>query len=154
VPLCWIGNSIPFGRKQKKKHLSEKEWWDLKEDMLAAAKELSSCLRIRKKSQGTNERGEDRYRRTGGQGRNPGPKDGGAILKGKAISFQDSSIKNIHCFQMMGSHSKQTVSNKSFYPEGRKTPENGTASKSCDNLATPKVLTSLPSHRPEHLCHV
>ena len=76
--------------------------------MLAAAKELSSCLRIRKKSQGTNERGEDRYRRTGGQGRNPGPKDGGAILKGKAISFQDSSIKNIHCFQMMGSHSKQS----------------------------------------------
>lgn len=84
------------------------------------------------------------------QGRSGGIKEAGAIIKGRTASFQVSKVKQRPLFSGVR-FPHPAVPNKSFYAEGRKVGETWTASKSCGDVATPKVLTSLPSQWPDPL---
>lgn len=117
-----------------------------KEDVIDAAKEIESCRR----TWGTNRKGKDGHRKAGSQGRSGGIKDAGAIIKGRTASFQVSKVKQRPLFSGVR-FPHPAVPNKSFYAEGRKVGETWTASKSWGDVATPKVLTSLPSQWPDPL---
>lgn len=125
---------------------AEEERKGKREDVIDAAKEIESGRR----TWGTNRKGKDGHRKAGSQGRSGGIKDAGAIIKGRTASFQVSKVKQRPLFSGVR-FPHPAVPNKSFYAEGRKVGKNWTASKSCGDVATPKVLTSLPSQWPDPL---